>query len=135
VGSRWPYCEKCLPGVLSERRARQRENDRKRKIQQDASRFLVDKEKVPQIPVAPLSQWLKDLGVPESSTRENAGRIREFAEWLGVADRQLFRWRNGEAISASLDTVDRCLCHAGVPEKLRELWPDLYAFDDEMAVA
>jgi hypothetical protein len=99
----------------------------------------VDLEKPPELPVEPIRKWLtEELGVPPIDaklTREDKGKVKQIAQWLRTNDRQIHRWRSGESETTDFDAFDRCLCEAGIPWKLRELFPDLWAFDDDVAAA
>jgi hypothetical protein len=134
---RWPVCTACYPEYRKRLNAISEESKQRVRARR-ASGLPVDVEKTPPLPVGPIRRWLVDeLGVPPIDaelTIEDRGKVKQIAEWLRTNDRQIHRWRSGESETTDFDTFDRCLCEAGIPWKLRELFPELWQFDD-VAVA
>jgi len=83
------------------------------------SGLVVDQESPGTVDIEPFRAWLKPI----------AGRlgVAEAAKLLGVADRQVRWWSDGEAKDApkriNLDSVDGALCMAGEPWMLHTLYP------------
>jgi hypothetical protein len=128
---RYPMCKDCYPEYVKRRQAQSRAQNERFK-QRRKHGLPTEREMVPQLPTEPIRRWLIDeLGVPsiEESARlsiQEMGQVEEVAQWLNVGPRQIHRWRSGETDRTSLDDFDKALCHAGVPWKLRELFPALY---------
>jgi hypothetical protein len=66
------------------------------------------------VPVGPFRAWLEELHKHHAE--------QEVARMLGSDERRIYRWRN-EGGWIALDNVDACLCHAGLPRLLNELYP------------
>lgn len=91
----------------------------------------VDRELPIRLPIGPWRDWLSArLAMPDVDQQTLSDR-------MGVDQRQLSRWLglHGEGIFVNLDTVDAALCKLGDPGLLRDLYPALYAFDDEELAA
>ena len=138
--SRWPACEACYPEYRKRTNTRNSEYKRRFDERQKTGQ-PVEKERVPWVSTVPIRKWLiEELGVPSVEASPNLspfekGKVREVAHWLRVSDRQIHRWRSGEADTTSLDVIDRALCEAGVPWMLREMFPELWDFSDEAEAA
>lgn len=79
------------------------------------------------LPIEPWREWLH-------ARSAEYGDDERLAADLGVWARRLFGWRYDNK-TVPLDSVDAALCHIGQPWMLRELYPELYQFDDEEQAA
>lgn len=73
------------------------------------------------LPIEPWRNWLLE--------RMDAEGKEQLAFSLGVSDRIIWRWIH-ESEHADLDAIDRALCHRWTPWVLRELYPEIYDFED-----
>jgi len=117
---RHPYCLECWPIVWPELRAAQMKADREWQHRKRHG-APVERESAPKLESTRIRDWLLSLDM---------GRD-QLGEWLGVGERAIGRWISGESKTVMFDQFDRALCHAGVPWVLRELFPELWEFDDE----
>jgi hypothetical protein len=87
----------------------------------------VDAQEFPKLPAAALLAWIEErvriedrgrrvgLDVPERSSRgRDTGAKGYVCTWLGVDERRVTAWRNGEAERVDFDLADRILTRGGV---------------------
>lgn len=104
-----------------DKRARANEARRKRAAEARAQRA---RESATKLPIGPFRDWIE-----QHARRLSMG---ELAALLGVTERRVWAWMNTERV-IKLNTLDRALCRAGEPGALMDLYPDLYADDEECA--
>ncbi|MCA1571162.1 MAG: hypothetical protein LC798_12765 [Chloroflexi bacterium] len=82
-------------------------------------------ERVGFLPVGPFVAWLDELLAAVEDERGYESQLMGTLERLGLSDRSLCAYRNGERKKVSLDVVDRALTAEGEPHMLYELYPEL----------
>ena len=81
-----------------------------------------------EIPAPPMRAWLRGLIVRYDGDRAHVAAL------LGVTVGNLdVLIRPRERLCVRLDTVDRLFCNAGEPWRLRELYPELFEFEEVAA--
>lgn len=71
-----------------------------------------------ELDIGPFQDWLHDRMTTRNYT------INEFANRIGVQDRQLRTWLEGEFSAVHIDTVDKALINElGSPALLNEMYP------------
>jgi hypothetical protein len=101
----------------------------KMRERQRTSPYVVDREPHLRLAGEPWRQWLwRQL---ESFGGIKNGGMNELSWRCDVDPRAIHRWlRDSDRVD--LDSVDRALCAFGTPWVLRDLYPHLYQFDDEL---
>jgi hypothetical protein len=145
AGIRWAHCETCLPAERArKRKLNDTSNMRLERRRRDGS--PVDREPAVMLSGARIALWLGR----EARKAEHANRVLgdtpartvgwdRLAHRFGTTERQISRLVKGQMVQRPvsnqqirmpLDTLDKWLCHAGEPWTLRELFPELFRFDD-----
>lgn len=117
---RYTYCEDCWPEYVEHRRETSAGSSSKyRELRRSGD--PVDREAKVWLDAHRIYEWVRTL----------PGSEDEIAARLGTTPRQVLRWRTGEAERTALDSFDRMLCHAGMPWVLKELFPELWEFEED----
>jgi hypothetical protein len=108
-----------------------RESRERMLAKQRTSPYAVDRERHIRLDGDPWRVWLWHQ--IDAFGGLNQGGMNELSQRTNTPQRVIHRWLR-ESKRVDLDVVDRALCAFGTPWVLRELWPELYAFDDELDV-
>jgi hypothetical protein len=127
---RYPWCHDCWPIEKARRLERSRRTDEDR-VKRTRAGGPVDRERQIYLDTKRIVEWIDKLPRDEVDHLGNPIGDVQICEWLGTTTRQLFRWRNEPDVTTPLDTFDAMLVKAGVPWVLRELFPELWTFDED----
>jgi DNA-binding XRE family transcriptional regulator len=116
-------CKECYREY---RRPSSRASDAKRRAK--GGIVTVDSEVVPLLEIGPISGYL-------NRQREKFETAEGLAKFLGLTPKTVGKILEREQKTSSLDTVDRILCAFKDPHMLRELYPELYDYDEIEAEA
>jgi transcriptional regulator with XRE-family HTH domain len=118
-------CHSCYAEYHTANKAYSRE---RWKIRVSLGGPVVDFEKVPKLPVGPIRQYLR-------LKRPDFDDDRELARLIGIRPKTVRLILRGDQARFSLDTVDKILCAFEDASRLRELYPELYDYDEIEAEA